>query len=102
MQFGLSELLRVIEIYNTRAGSTRTGRYKLNASSEDGFDPDPRGISDGELPSQFHSGDVDRNGRLSLSELLRVIELYNTRSGTTRTGRYRIDHSTEDGFAPEP
>jgi hypothetical protein len=31
-----------------------------------------------------------------------VIELYNARTGTTRTGAYRSQGSTEDGFAPGP
>lgn len=38
----------------------------------------------------------------SLFELTRVIELYNTRSGTTRTGRYHVQAGTEDGFAAGP
>jgi hypothetical protein len=32
----------------------------------------------------------------------RVIELYNVRSGTTRTGAYHVQAGTEDGFAPGP
>jgi hypothetical protein len=31
-----------------------------------------------------------------------VIELYNVRSGTTRTGAYHAQGGTEDGFAPGP
>ena len=34
-----------------------------------------------------HSADSNRDGKISLVELTRVIELYNTRSGTTRSGR---------------
>ena len=90
----------MIELYNTRFGSTRTGRYRLAESSGDGFDPDSRDPVQGEVNGRFHSADVDRDGRLSLSELLRVIELYNTRSGSTRTGAYRIESGTDDGFAP--
>lgn len=33
-----------------------------------------------------YSADVDRNLRISLLELTRVIKLYKTRTGTTRTG----------------
>lgn len=33
----LPELLRVNELYTTRADSTRTGKYALNADSADGF-----------------------------------------------------------------
>jgi alpha-tubulin suppressor-like RCC1 family protein len=95
----LSELLRVIELYNTRLGTTRTGRYKVDAASTDGFAPDP---TSGTTQANFHSADTNRDSHLSLSELLRVIELYNTRSGTTRTGAYQIDTTTTDGFAPGP
>lgn len=99
---GLSELLRVIEIYNTRNGTSRTGRYQINESSEDGFAPHPE-IVGGSPPSisQFHSADSNQDSELSLSELLRVIELYNTRDGTVRTGRYRFDSDSVDGFAPD-
>lgn|GEM_PF-730914 len=100
-RFSLSELLRVIEVYNTRAGTSRTGRYRLSETTADGFAPDTRTIGDGEGPPRFHSADTSRNGQLGLSELLRVIEIYNTRSGTTRTGAYRVDGDTEDGFSPD-
>lgn len=101
MRFSLSELLRVIQLYNVRSGTTRTGRYGVDGDSEDGFTPDQRAVGEGDLPTQFHSADTNRNGQMSLSELLRVIELYNTRTGTTRTGAYRISGGTEDGFAPD-
>jgi hypothetical protein len=102
MRLGLSELLRVIELYNTRSGSSRTGRYKLNATSGDGFEPDSRDLAEGGLPPRHHSADTNQDGQLSLSELLRVIEIYNTRAASTRTGRYRIDPTTQDGFSPDP
>ena len=46
-----------------------------------------------------HSADVDRNMRISLMELTRVIELYNTRNGTTRTGCYGVQIGTVHGRA---
>ena len=98
----LSELLRVIELYNTRFGTTRTGTYRVVAGTEDGFAADARDPHATYEDARFHSADTDRDGTLSLSELLRVIELYNTRSGTTRTGAYRVEVATADGFAPEP
>ncbi|WP_221032054.1 matrixin family metalloprotease [Actomonas aquatica] len=98
-RLSLSELLRVIELYNTRSGTTRTGRYHLNPDSEDGFGPD---TSAGQALDRHHSADTDQNGMLSLSELLRVIELYNTRSGTARTGAYRSADGSEDGYEPAP
>lgn len=99
----LLELLRVIEIYNTRLGNRRTGRYTLDGDQADGISPD---ISKDEkhmaLFPRYYSADSDRDGAVSLAELLRVIELYNTRTGTQRTGRFILDDSTSDGFAPNP
>ncbi len=100
-RISLSELLRVIELYNTRSGTTRTGRYRWQDGTADGFNTDPRaeGESDAGL-ELYHTADFNEDARLSLSELLRVIELYNFREGTTRTGRYRPRSGTIDGFAP--
>lgn len=94
----LVELLRIIEIYNYRESSVRTGRYSLDASTSDGVRPG----SGGEAHTWFHSADYDRNGRLGLAELLRVIEIYNYRTGSTRTGHYRTSSGTVDGFSPGP
>ena len=94
-RLSLLELTRVIELYNTRDGTTRTGAYHTDATTEDGF-----AAGTGTITSH-HSADTNQDGRLSLLELTRVIELYNTRDGTTRTGEYRrTDADTEDGFAP--
>ncbi|WP_221031128.1 immunoglobulin domain-containing protein [Actomonas aquatica] len=105
-QIELSELLRAIELYNTRSGTTRTGRYRLNAETPDGVEADPTALTPptGERPilARFHSADTNRDAELSLSELLRIIEFYNHRSGTTRTGAYHLDSTTLDGFAPGP
>lgn len=60
--------------------------------------PDPRSIP----VAVGHSADTNSDFRLSLLELTRVIELYNTRAGTTRTGQYRVQAGTEDGFAAGP
>ncbi|GAB5559240.1 MAG: hypothetical protein SynsKO_08870 [Synoicihabitans sp.] len=100
MRLSLSELLRVIEIYNTRLGTTRTGRYRLQGDTVDGFAPDSSTAEDGTL-TRYHTADTNRDAKLSLSELLRVIEIYNTRSGTTRTGAYRPADNTADGFEPD-
>ena len=80
---------------------TRTSRYAVASASEDGFTADlvtPAG--DPPSLSRYHSADFNRDSKISLIELLRVIELYNTREGTTRTGEYHVDPSTEDGFGP--
>jgi hypothetical protein len=93
----------VIELYNTRNGTVRTGCYDVQAGTEDGFAsvPTRAGGTVATLAS-YHSADSNRDGALSLFELTRVIELYNTRSGTTRTGEYHSQGGTEDSFAPGP
>jgi hypothetical protein len=101
-RISLSELTRVIEIFNCRKGGERTGRYRLSSAvTEDGFDTDPASSVDLAL-KRYHSGDSDKNSRIDLSELTRVIQLFNFRSGTVRTGQYRILAGSEDGFAPGP
>jgi len=44
-------------------------------------------------PEQAHTADTNRDWRISLAELLRVVQLYNA-------GGYRAADGTEDGFAP--
>jgi uncharacterized delta-60 repeat protein len=101
----LTELTRVIELYNTRTGTVRTGRYvAATGTTIDGYAPDP-GVTAGPIPTTPHTADLNRDGRFFLPELTRVIELFNTRSGTTRTGAYHAaaaPTATEDGFAPGP
>jgi hypothetical protein len=98
----LFELTRVIELYNRSFGTLRTGAYKLEAMTEDGFAPDATRTGPATL-ARYHSGDTNTDARLGLIELTRVIELFNARIGTTRTGAYRVATTpTEDGFAPGP
>jgi hypothetical protein len=100
-RLSLSELLRVIELYNTRNGTVRTGSYSVDSETEDKFTTDPtRPSGSNWLPGLFHSADTSKDGRLGLSELLRVIEHYNTRDGTVRAGGYEPKNGTIDGFAP--
>jgi subtilisin family serine protease len=103
-RISLIELTRLIELYNTRNGTARTGAYVLaSGESEDGFNPEPMRASAVVVTlNRHHAADTDRDGKLSLMELTRVIELYNFRSGTLRTGDYRESDGTEDGFAPGP
>lgn len=103
-KISLLELTRVIELYNTRNGTTRTGCYAVaSTSTEDGFYPDADRASLATVSlSSYHSADSNRDGKVSLLELTRVIELYNTRTGSTRTGAYKLQTGTEDGFAPSP
>lgn len=103
-RISLTEITRVIELYNTRNGTTRTGMYAVAAgASEDGFAPEPaRANSAAAVLARFYSADSNRDGKLSLLELTRVVELYNTRNGTLRTGAYHAQGGSEDGFAPGP
>jgi hypothetical protein len=100
-RISLGELLRVLDLYNTRQGSLRTGAYRSDATSEDGFTADPTRLGVG-ARAFYHSADTNRDGRLSLNEITRVIELFNARGGSLRTGAYRTRSGTEDEFAPGP
>ena len=101
--FSLFELLRVIELYNTRRGSVRTGAYLAAAVSEDGFAPDFDRASGVGIPlAAYHSADYSRDGAINLLELLRLIELYNYSANRSRTGQFHRRSGTEDGFAPGP
>ncbi|MEY2881946.1 MAG: hypothetical protein RLZZ15_4326 [Verrucomicrobiota bacterium] len=103
-RLSLLELARVIELFNTRSGAVRTGCYALApAASEDGFAPDATRAAAATVPlARYHAADTDRDGKLSLLELTRLIELFNYRTGTQRTGQYHVKAGTEDGFDPGP
>lgn len=101
------ELLRVLQLFGARRDGQRTGCYGHLESTVDGFAPDNlRAASDTTPLARYHSADSDRNGRLSLEELTRVIQLYNTRESAVRTGRYHLRRSDDpphaDGFIPGP
>ena len=100
-RLSLFELTRVIELYNARNGTVRTGAYKLDAATEDGFAPDLVRSGPATL-TPYHTADTNRDALIGLIELTRIIELYNTRSGAARTGAYHPQSGTEDGFAPGP
>ncbi len=103
-RISLLELTRVIELYNTRNGGVRTGCYAVATSpSEDGFAPDPMRSANSVAPlAHYHSADSDRDGMISAGELTRVVELFNYRNGTVRTGQFHLQDGTVDGFAPGP
>lgn len=61
----------------------------VNDAAELAAQTDPTGVG------QPHHADVDANGRFSLPELLRVIQLYNLNG-------YHCEANTEDGYAPGP
>lgn len=54
------------------------------------------GCPTGGAARPFHSADLNRNLRFSLSEFLRVIELHTA----TPSHAYHVDASTQDGYAP--
>lgn len=83
-KIGLSELLRVIQFYNS-------GAYHCQAGTEDGYAP---GFGDQSCPP--HSSDyAPQNWVISLSELLRLIQFFNS-------GAYHPCESGEDGFCAGP
>ncbi len=60
----------------------------------------PEGVVEGEGEGEGtvpppHSGDQDGDGKINLSELLRVIQFFNF-------GEYHCEPGTEDGYAPGP
>jgi hypothetical protein len=83
-RINLSELLRVVQFFNT-------GGYACDTQSEDGFAPGANAGAQGCAP---HASDyATQDWRITLSELLRVIQLYNT-------GAYHPCAAGEDGFCP--
>lgn len=69
-KISLLELTRVIELYNTRNGTTRTGCYKVDAAGEDGYAPEPTRVGTTAVTlGVYHSADSNRDGKLSLLEL---------------------------------
>ncbi len=84
-RISLSELLRVIQLFASR-------EYHCAEGTEDGFagGPGPR-----DCPPHDSDYGVTQNWRIGLSELLRLIQFFNSRD-------YHVDTSAEDGFALGP
>jgi hypothetical protein len=103
-QIDILELMRMIELYNTRNGTTRTGAYAVaTTTTVDGFTTEPtRAAGASAVLTRYHSADSSRGGQIDILEIMRGIELYNYRNGTTRTGQYHVQAGTADGFAPGP
>ena len=93
-RISLGELLKVIQIYNTRNGSQRTGAYDASYNPAPGVAPVP--------PAKPHSADIDRDGAISLMELMRLVDLCMYAPPAGRTGEYHADSQGVDGFAPGP
>jgi hypothetical protein len=90
------ELTRVIQLFNHTVANVRTGEYRTQADTEDGYAPGFGAITN------HHAADTNKDGKISGPELSRVIELYNYVNGTVRTGEYHSAVGTEDGFALGP
>ncbi|HPO16640.1 MAG TPA: hypothetical protein PLI09_24600, partial [Candidatus Hydrogenedentes bacterium] len=83
-QVNLSELLRVIQFFNSDG-------FHCEAGTEDGYAPGP-----GDTSCALHDSDYNaQDWRISLSELLRVIQFFNS-------GGYHYcpGEDTEDGYCP--
>lgn len=81
---GLTELLRVIQFYNS-------GRFHCQEGTEDGYD-----VGAGDESCSPHDSDYDpQDWRINMSELLRLIQFHNY-------GGYHPcpEEGTEDGFCP--
>lgn len=82
----LSEVLRIIQFYNT-------GSLHCAAGTEDGFAPGP-----GDQACGAHDSDyTPQDWVISLGEVLRIIQFYNFVGGS-----YHPDAQGEDGYAPGP
>lgn len=94
MSLKLDELLKVVQIYNTRNASTRTGAYDAN------FAPMPNAAPI--VPIKAHSADLNKDGMISLMELIRVMDLSTYANNKQRTGEYHADSQGVDGFVSSP
>jgi hypothetical protein len=85
----LNELLRVIQFFNT-------GGITCYSAGEDGYRPvaNPSSLFYSQ-PCLRHSADTDFNWRINLSELLRVVQIFNIGAYD-----YCPFADTEDGFCP--
>ncbi len=82
-----SEILRVIQLYNS-------GGYSCKPGPEDGYAPNPYGPRN----CTNHSADyAPSDFKIAINELLRVVQFSNSQSGY-----YHYDPSTEDYYAPGP
>lgn len=88
----LDEIIRVVQLYNAGAFACANAF----ANSEDGFVLVDEGEAPGGVECQPHAADYqDTDNQLSLSELLRTLQLYNAGSFTYCAG------NAEDGFCPD-
>ena len=81
--FSLGELLRGVQFFNS-------GGYHCESGTEDGFAPGAGDESCSPNSADYHGGS---DWRLDLSELLRLVQLFNSCG-------YEVSSGAEDGFAP--
>ncbi len=86
-QISVSELLRVIQFFNS------TG-YQCSDAGEDGYAPG-KAAADSKLCGPHSSDYNPQNWEINLSELLRLIQFFNSGGFTTAA-------DTEDGFTVQP
>lgn len=109
-KIGVDELARTIVLFNTTNNRMRTGAYKyISNGANSGYVSDPTRAATDPIsidPLHVHSADANRDGVIDLGELMQVLELYNYRAGTTRTGEYhwQVDETAPgtDRYAPGP
>ena len=98
MRIDLADFLKVLQIYNTRNGTVRSGAYDSTT-----YAPAPNAAPVTPAPSARHSADIDGDGTISLMELLRVMDLcMYAATPAGRTGEYHADSQGIDKFSPAP
>lgn len=106
-RISVDELSQTIAIFNTTYGNVRTGAYKyVSFGLAGGFAGDPTVATGVPVVGNIHSCDTNADGMIDLKELLQLIDLYNYRLGTDRTGSYhwQVDETGTgaDKFTPGP
>lgn len=101
------ELAQTIALFNTTYNNVRTGAYKyLSSGATGGFALDPSGAVGVPDLAHIHSADINADGMIDLKEILQLIDLYNYRVGTERTGHYhwQVDEAglSVDKYATGP
>jgi hypothetical protein len=87
---------------NVPAGQTGTQQIAALVGVNNGTSQQTLALPDPLMVPQllYYSTDENQAGAISLLDLTRAIELYNTHNGSTRTGAYADQPGSEDGFAP--
>jgi hypothetical protein len=87
---------------NVPAGQTGTQQIAALVGVNNGTSQQVLALPDPLMVPQllYYSTDENQAGAISLLDLTRAIELYNTHNGSTRTGAYADQPGSEDGFAP--